>query len=87
MELATERYNRGLTDFLNVVDAERAEYQLEDEYAQSQVLACEDFVALYRALGGGWQNYQELPPVVKPLPAVVAAFREVLTRNPALRDP
>ena len=24
--LATERYNRGLTDFLNVVDAERQEY-------------------------------------------------------------
>ncbi|MBS0377798.1 MAG: efflux transporter outer membrane subunit [Proteobacteria bacterium] len=87
VELANERYDRGLTDFLNVVDAQRAEYQIEDAYAQSQVLACEDFAALYRALGGGWQNYQDLPPVAKPLPAVVAAFREVLTRNPALRDP
>jgi len=87
VELANQRYNRGLTDFLNVVDAERAEYALEDEYAQAQVLACEEFVALYRALGGGWQDYQDLPPVRKPLPAVVAAFREVLTRNPALRDP
>jgi NodT family efflux transporter outer membrane factor (OMF) lipoprotein len=85
--LATERYNRGLTDFLNVVDAQREEYTIEDEYAQTQVAACEQFVALYRSLGGGWQNYQDLPPITKPLPAVVAAFREVFTRNTALKDP
>jgi len=85
--LATERYDRGLTDFLNVVDAERAQYALEDQYAQAQVVACEQFVALYRSLGGGWQNYQSLPPLTKPLPAVVAAFRELLTRNRSLSSP
>jgi NodT family efflux transporter outer membrane factor (OMF) lipoprotein len=85
--LANERYERGLTDFLNVVDAERAEYALEDQYAQAQVAVCEQFVALYRSLGGGWQNYQDVPPITKPLPAVVAAFREVFTRNSALKDP
>ena len=85
--LATERYNRGLTDFLNVVDAERAQYALEDEYAQAQVAACEAFVALYRSLGGGWQNYQQLPPIRRPLPAVVAAFREVFTRSTVRDDP
>ena len=83
--LANERYNRGLTDFLNVVDAQRAEYTLEDQYAQAQVATCEEFVALYRGLGGGWQNYQDLPPVRQPLPAVAAAFRELLTRNTALK--
>ena len=85
--LATERYNRGLTDFLNVIDAERAEYLIEDQYAQTQTAACVEFVALYRSLGGGWQNYQDLPPITTPLPAVVAAFREVFTRNNALKDP
>jgi outer membrane protein TolC len=85
--LANERYNRGLTDFLNVVDAERQEYLIEDQYAQAQVLACEEFVALNRSLGGGWQNYQDVPPITKPLPAVAAAFREVFTRNTALKDP
>ncbi len=83
--LANERYNLGLTDFLNVVDAQRAEYTLEDQYAQAQVATCEDFVALYRGLGGGWQNYRDLPPVTQPLPAVAAAFRELLTRNTALQ--
>jgi outer membrane protein TolC len=70
-----------------VVEAERAEYLLEDQYAQAQVNACEEFVALYRGLGGGWQNYQDLPPVSAPLPAVAAMFRELLTRNTSLRSP
>jgi NodT family efflux transporter outer membrane factor (OMF) lipoprotein len=85
--LANERYNRGLTDFLNVVDAQRQEYLIEDAYAQAQVLACEEFVALNRSLGGGWQNYQDVPPITKPLPAVAAAFRELFTRNTALKNP
>ncbi len=85
--LANERYARGLTDFLNVVEAERAEYGLEDEYARAQVNACEEFIALYRGLGGGWQNYQDVPPVTAPLPAVAAMFRELLTRNTALKAP
>ena len=85
--LANERYERGLTDFLNVVDAERAEYTLEDEYAQAQVNAGEDFVALYRGLGGGWQDYQDVPPVSAPLPAVAAMFRELLTRSTVLEAP
>jgi NodT family efflux transporter outer membrane factor (OMF) lipoprotein len=85
--LAQERYDRGLTDFLNVVDAEREEYTLEDQYAQAQVIACEQLVALYRGLGGGWQGYQSLPPPVVPLPAVVAMFRSVLSRQDPLREP
>ncbi len=48
--------------------------------------ADEQFVALYRSLGGGWQNYQQVPGIRHPLPAVVAAFRAVLTRNDESRD-
>ena len=84
--LANQRYDRGLTDFLNVVDAEREEYAIEDQYTQAQVAACEQFIALYRGLGGGWENYQDLPPVRKPLPAVVAAFRSLLNRDSPLGD-
>ncbi len=39
MELATQRYDRGLTDFLNVVDAERQLYDLQELYAAAQVSA------------------------------------------------
>lgn len=81
--LANERYERGVTDFLNVVDAERAEYALEEQYAQAQVAAAGAFIALYRSLGGGWQNYQSLPPIHRPEPAIIAMFQRTLRlRNP-----
>jgi outer membrane protein TolC len=79
--LANERYVRGLTDFLNLVDAEREEYDIEEQYTAAQLGAAEQFIALYRSLGGGWENYQQLPPVHTPQPAVIAAFRRVLRRS------
>jgi NodT family efflux transporter outer membrane factor (OMF) lipoprotein len=77
VSLASQRYDRGLTDFLNVVDAERQEYALESEYAATQQSAAEAFVALYRALGGGWEAYQDVPAIHQPLPAVLAVFRRL----------
>jgi NodT family efflux transporter outer membrane factor (OMF) lipoprotein len=78
VDLANQRYERGLTDFLNVTDAERQEYLLEDEYASAQQTAAEDFVALYRGLGGGWEQYQAIPPIRRPQPAVIAAFERLM---------
>jgi NodT family efflux transporter outer membrane factor (OMF) lipoprotein len=81
VDLATARYNRGLTDFLNVVDAERQFYDLQEQYAEAQVAQGEQFVQLYKSLGGGWQNYQAVPAIRRPQPAIVAAFRRVLTNS------
>jgi NodT family efflux transporter outer membrane factor (OMF) lipoprotein len=75
VSLASQRYDRGLTDFLNVLDAEREQFTLEDQYVQAQETAADDFAALYKALGGGWENYQRLPPIRRPQPAIVAAFQ------------
>jgi NodT family efflux transporter outer membrane factor (OMF) lipoprotein len=85
VELANERYVRGLTDFLNFVDAERQEYDIEEQYTAAQQSAAEQFIALYRSLGGGWENYQALPPVHVPQPAVVAIFHRLLARNDVLQ--
>jgi NodT family efflux transporter outer membrane factor (OMF) lipoprotein len=82
VDLATARYNRGLTDYLNVVDAQRELYELQGQYIEAQVEQGEDFVRLYKSLGGGWQNYQAVPAIRRPEPAVVAAFRRLLD-NPA----
>lgn len=79
--LANARYNRGLTDFLNVVDAERQEYDIEEQYSDAQVAVDEQFIALYRSLGGGWEKYQTLPPAHVPQPAIIAAFHRVLSRG------
>ena len=81
VDLATARYNRGLTDYLNVVDAERQLYNFQLDYAQAQVSEGEQFVQLYRSLGGGWENYQSVPDVQRPLPAIVAAFRRAVTSS------
>ena len=83
--LANERYERGLTDYLNVVDAERQEYDIEEQYTGAQVAAAEAFIELYRSLGGGWQNYQALPPIHRPEPAVIAMFQRVLSRSDPLK--
>jgi NodT family efflux transporter outer membrane factor (OMF) lipoprotein len=79
LSLAQQRYDRGLTDFLNVVDAEQQAYTLADQYTMSQQSAAEAFIYLYRALGGGWEHYQSLPPIHHPLPAVLAGFRSLAT--------
>ena len=76
--LAQARYNRGLTDYLNVVDAQREGYAIQIEYLDAQTLAQEQFVALYRSLGGGWQHYQRLPDIRRPQPAIIAAFRRLM---------
>jgi NodT family efflux transporter outer membrane factor (OMF) lipoprotein len=81
VDLATARYNRGLTDFLNVVDAERQFYDLQEQYADAQVSQGEQFVQLYKSLGGGWQDYQTVPKIRLPQPAIVAAFRRVISAS------
>jgi len=83
--LANERYQRGLTDFLNVVDAERQEYDIQEEYTNAQVALAQQFIELYRSLGGGWENYQSLPPIHRPEPAIIAAFQRVLSRSDPLK--
>jgi outer membrane protein TolC len=81
VELATARYNRGLTDFLNVVDAERQFYDLQEQYTEAQVSQGEEFVQLYKNLGGGWQNYRSVPQIRLPNPAIIAAFRRLISAN------
>jgi NodT family efflux transporter outer membrane factor (OMF) lipoprotein len=77
-QIATERYDRGLTDFLNVLDAERQEFDLEARYVATRQTAADDLVALYKALGGGWSLDEAIPPIRTPLPAAIAAAKRVL---------
>jgi outer membrane protein, multidrug efflux system len=56
LDLATERYTSGLENFLSVLDAQRAVYFAEDSLAQSETSAMVSLIALYKALGGGWEG-------------------------------
>jgi NodT family efflux transporter outer membrane factor (OMF) lipoprotein len=47
-------YRTGLTDFQNVLDTERTQFQEQDTLAQSEGFVTQNLIAIYRALGGGW---------------------------------
>jgi NodT family efflux transporter outer membrane factor (OMF) lipoprotein len=81
VSLAQQRYDRGLTDFLNVVDAEHQHFTLQDEYTRSQQGTAEAFIHLCLALGGGWESYQNVPPIRRPEPAVIATVHRLATRD------
>jgi NodT family efflux transporter outer membrane factor (OMF) lipoprotein len=81
VKLATERFKNGLTDFLNVLDAQRELDDLEDQYAVVQEAVADQFIALYKALGGGWEGY-ETPAPPGPRPALFAAGRALFTPGP-----
>jgi NodT family efflux transporter outer membrane factor (OMF) lipoprotein len=86
-KVATERYDRGLTDFLNVLDAERQQFTLEQQRAEVVRLAGDSFVALYKALGGGWPPDEIIPPVRHPDPAFIAAVKRLAQDPPHERPP
>jgi multidrug efflux system outer membrane protein len=54
VELSQDLWTRGLTDFLNVLDSQRALFLLQDQLAESAADEATSLVALYKALGGGW---------------------------------
>ena len=54
--LAQTQYREGLTDFQAVLDSERALAELEDELSLSDAAVTTELIALYKALGGGFEQ-------------------------------
>jgi multidrug efflux system outer membrane protein len=54
VDLSIKLYTEGQTDFLNVLQAQRALFLTQDALAQSTQTISTNLVALYKALGGGW---------------------------------
>jgi outer membrane protein TolC len=74
VQVASQRYDRGFTNYLDVLDAQRELYALQDQSATTQEQVVLQYVALYKAMGGGWENYQTIPSIRHPMPAVIAVF-------------
>ena len=55
-KLAQIRYRGGMVDFLSVLDAERTQLETEDALARSRTEAATSLIAVYKALGGGWET-------------------------------
>lgn len=61
VDLSNELYSRGLTDFLNVLVNQRALFVAEDQLVQSDRAVTTNFIAVCKALGGGWDVFEPAP--------------------------
>lgn len=55
VEISRLRYRYGVTDFLTVLDAERRLLQVQEQLAISETRTATALIAVYKALGGGWE--------------------------------
>jgi len=73
--LSDNRFTHGLSDYLQVLDAERSLVSARQQLAQANVQLAGDVVTLYTSLGGGWMeapvNTPSVTAVPPPTPAMV----------------
>ena len=63
-DLARKRFEGGLVDFLEVLDAERTALTAELVFSQSRTDEATSLIAVYKALGAGWDNFTD--PICDP---------------------
>ena len=84
--LARQRYQLGVDNFLTVLDAERVRLESEDQLAASRVEVTRLAAAIFKALGGGWSEAERLTSAQLPdddrerLRRIVAVERKQSTR-------
>jgi outer membrane protein, multidrug efflux system len=65
VQLARELFDAGEQDFLAVLDSERELVTSEDDLVISETQSITKLIALYTALGGGWESF---PATIDPAP-------------------
>jgi len=60
-DLSLKLYTEGLLEFLNVLVAQNSLYAVENALVQSNSNISTDLIALYKALGGGWEQAPPIP--------------------------
>jgi multidrug efflux system outer membrane protein len=67
-QLSRERYDIGLSSYIEILIADQQLFQLELELARTRGDELRALTQLYRALGGGWQPEPSLTPAPPPTP-------------------
>ena len=65
-ETAESLYKDGLRDYIYVLDAQRAQFTMEDRLATSNADVAANLIRLYKALGGGWDPARPNPATPPP---------------------
>jgi len=58
--LSKMRYDKGITSFLEVLDTERELFEVALEHSEVRQQYQNSYVALYKAMGGGWLSKNEI---------------------------
>jgi NodT family efflux transporter outer membrane factor (OMF) lipoprotein len=61
VEIAVTQYREGAVDFQRVLDAQRSLLQEQNSLAHTRSSVATSLIALYKALGGGWESRQGQP--------------------------
>ena len=56
VRIAQNQYSHGLLNLLDVLEVQRNLYAAQDALAQADQAVSSDLVAIYKALGGGWET-------------------------------
>ena len=78
--LALDRYEEGYANYLDVLEAQRSLYAAQDSVAQSDQQIIDDLIAIYKALGGGWQADGQISAVSGPIPTATGDRRRAHQR-------
>jgi NodT family efflux transporter outer membrane factor (OMF) lipoprotein len=63
LDIATIQYREGLTDFQRVIDSERNLFSQQDLLVTSRGNLTQSLIAIYKAMGGGWEPGRNRPVV------------------------
>jgi multidrug efflux system outer membrane protein len=58
--LSKERYDKGVTSYLELLESERQAFEAELRYSETTQRLFNGYTKLYKALGGGWLSEEEM---------------------------
>jgi multidrug efflux system outer membrane protein len=58
-ELSKQRYDGGVTSYLEVIENDRAAFDAELKYSETRQTLLSSYIQLYKALGGGWLSAEQ----------------------------
>jgi multidrug efflux system outer membrane protein len=92
LDIADIQYREGLVDFQRVLDSQRALFSQQERLVTTRGAVAQSLIALYKALGGGWQPARERPAVDETTHATMAErsnWKRLLDAPlpPAVEDP
>ena len=79
LDIATIQYREGIVDFERVLDSQRSLFSQEERLVTARGSVAQSLIALYKAIGGGWQAGRDRP-------AVDAATRDMMERRSKWKD-